>query len=615
MAYDSATLECDLVLEGGVTSAVIHAGLLVELGKTHRLRSIGGTSSGAVAAAAAAVAEALRTHHNSGNGFVALERFIAQLAQQNRWGRTQLLRLFQPGQGLKATLDCLLAMLQLPWHRGVARLLPRAAFVLVRSFAWWALLPALLPWVPWFGATLPGTRAAWLAALATLTTSLVLALVGAAAGLAWALLLRVPRNLLGLCSGHSAAEDALSDQLHKLYNGQLARRAEDAPVCFADLWCPKPDQPSPDGARAVNLQVVTTALQLRRPVRLPGDPGTEPLAGFCYDPKEWARLFPARVMQALDLAARGTPDVLTADGRRLRVAPPMARCPVVVAVRMSLGFPLLLSPVPMYQLRRRSGAQDGDGDDLVPHRVDFSDGGITSNCPVDMFDRPLPSRPTFTVNLFELPRGRATEVRFPENSAGPEDEPVANTTHGPAAVPALLSSVVMTALNWRDNLQRALPGYRERVLHVGLPPELGGLNLAMSAAEIEALAQAGAQGAKVLAGYQAIDAADEGQGAPAAPPAPSRWERHRWQRLRIALAALKVFARDMKRGSESGAPDYLTLLSARPSSLPVLSGPAAVQEGRRLLQGVRELGDGALVSPIEENAPRPRSLLHPRAPY
>lgn len=615
MAYESATLECDLVLEGGVTSAVIHAGLLVELGKTYRLRSIGGTSSGAVAAVAAAVAEAHRTHRKSNDGFIALEGFIAQLKQQNRWGRTQLLRLFQPGRGLKATLDCLLAMLQLPWHRGVARMLPRAVLILLRCFALWALLPALLPWAAWFGATLPGTFAGWLAALAMLTASLVLALVGAAAGLAWALLLRVPSNLLGLCTGHSDAENALSDQLHKLYNGQLARRAEDAPVCFADLWYPDPDKPPPDGVRSVNLQIVTTALQLRRPMRLPGDPGTEPLAGFCYDPSEWARLFPARVMQALDFAVQGTPHVLAPDGRRLRVVPPMARCPVVVAARLSLGFPLLLSPVPMYQLRRRSGARGSDDDDLVPHRVDFSDGGITSNCPVDMFDRPLPSRPTFTVNLFELPRGRAAEVRFPENSTGPEDAPVANATCGPAAVPALLSSVVMTALNWRDNLQRALPGYRERVLHVGLPPELGGLNLAMSAAQIEALARAGAQGAKVLAGYQAIDMTDDGQSASTAPPAPSRWERHRWQRLRIALAAFKVFARDMKRGSESGAPDYLALLSARPSPLPVLSGAAAVQEGRRLLQGARELGDGAPESPIEENAPRPRSLLHPRAPY
>jgi predicted acylesterase/phospholipase RssA len=611
MTYDSAALECDLVLEGGVTSAVIHAGLLVELGKTHRLRSIGGTSSGAVAAVAAAVAEALRTHRGSGNGFIALEGFIAQLAQQNRRGRTQLLRLFQPGPGLKATLDCLLALLQLPWHRGAARQLPRAALVLLRCFALWALLPALLPWAAWMGATLPGTPAAWAAALATLTASLALALVGAAIGLAWAVLWRVPKNLLGLCTGHSPAQDALSDQLHKLYNSQFGRRPEDAPVCFADLWHPTPDQPPAGGARAVNLQVVTTALQLRRPMRLPGDPGCEPLAGFCYDPQQWARLFPARVMQALDLAAQGTPDVLAPDGRRLRAAPPMARCPVVVAARLSLSFPLLLSPVPMYQLRRPADAQGASVDEPVPHRVDFGDGGITSNCPVDMFDRPLPSRPTFTVNLFELPRGRKAEVRFPENGAGPEDEPLPHATSGLAAVPALLSSVVMTALNWRDNLQRALPGYRERVLHVGLPPELGGLNLNMPPAQIAALAQAGAQGAKVLAGYQSIDPANGEQDAPMAPPSPSRWERHRWQRLRIALAALKVYARDMKRGSESGAPDYLALLSARPSPLPALSGAAAVQEGRRLLQGARELGDGAPVSPIEENAPRPRSLAAP----
>lgn len=615
MAYESATLECDLVLEGGVTSAVIHAGLLVELAKTHRLRSIGGTSSGAVAATAAAVAEALRTHKNSGQGFVALGSFVEQLAQQDRWGRTQLLRLFQPGPGLGPTLECLLAMLQLPWHRGVVRTLPRAALVMLRKFAAWAVLPALWPWAAWFGAALPAAWAGWLAALCTLLASLVLALVGAAAGLAWAVLRGAPRNLLGLCTGHSAGENALSDQLHKLYNGQFARRSEDAPVCFADLWYATPDAPPPDGARTINLQVVTTALQLRRPMRLPGDPGTEPLAGFCYDPIEWARLFPARVMQALAEASDGAPVVTAPNGRELRPMPPMAKCPVVVAARLSLSFPLLLSPVPMYQLRRQPGAPGGGDDELVAHPIDFSDGGITSNCPVDMFDRPLPSRPTFTVNLFELARGQPAAVRFPENGDGPEDEPAAKAEIGAAAIPALLIAVVMTALNWRDNLQRALPGYRERALHVGLPPELGGLNLNMAPQQIDALAQAGAQGAKALADYQLLDGIDDGHGEQALPAAPSRWERHRWQRLRIALAALKVFARDAKRGSETGTPDYLGLLSARPSPMPPLSGPAAVQEGRRLLHSVRELGDGPAVSPIEDNAPRPRSLLQPRAPY
>ena len=42
--------DCDVVLEGGVTSAVIYAGLLARLSKTYRFRCLGGTSAGAVAA-------------------------------------------------------------------------------------------------------------------------------------------------------------------------------------------------------------------------------------------------------------------------------------------------------------------------------------------------------------------------------------------------------------------------------------------------------------------------------------------------------------------------------------------------------------------------------------
>ena len=48
---------CDLVLKGGVTSAVVYLGSVIELGRAYRFHSIGGTSSGAIAAALAAAAE------------------------------------------------------------------------------------------------------------------------------------------------------------------------------------------------------------------------------------------------------------------------------------------------------------------------------------------------------------------------------------------------------------------------------------------------------------------------------------------------------------------------------------------------------------------------------
>ena len=38
---------CDLVLEGGVTSALIYTRLIAQLSKHYRFKSFGGTSSGA----------------------------------------------------------------------------------------------------------------------------------------------------------------------------------------------------------------------------------------------------------------------------------------------------------------------------------------------------------------------------------------------------------------------------------------------------------------------------------------------------------------------------------------------------------------------------------------
>src|SRR5689334_22503917 len=49
--------ECDLVMKGGITSGVIYPLAVCQLATTRRLRCVGGTSAGAIAAAGAAAAE------------------------------------------------------------------------------------------------------------------------------------------------------------------------------------------------------------------------------------------------------------------------------------------------------------------------------------------------------------------------------------------------------------------------------------------------------------------------------------------------------------------------------------------------------------------------------
>ena len=55
--FADAAAPCDLVLKGGAASGFVYSGTIVELAKTYRLQSIGGTSAGAGAAGVAAAAE------------------------------------------------------------------------------------------------------------------------------------------------------------------------------------------------------------------------------------------------------------------------------------------------------------------------------------------------------------------------------------------------------------------------------------------------------------------------------------------------------------------------------------------------------------------------------
>ena len=47
---------CDLIMKGGITSGVVYPLAIVELAQKYRFKNIGGTSAGAIAAAAAAAA-------------------------------------------------------------------------------------------------------------------------------------------------------------------------------------------------------------------------------------------------------------------------------------------------------------------------------------------------------------------------------------------------------------------------------------------------------------------------------------------------------------------------------------------------------------------------------
>ena len=104
--------------------------------------------------------------------------------------------------------------------------------------------------------------------------------------------------------------------------------------------------------------------------------------------------------------------------------------PILVATRMSLSFPLLISAVPLYAvdspcrttistegrsaLADRAPGPDAEenADAVAAPSFDvnwFSDGGLTANLPVHFFDSPLPTRPTFAIDLAPFAPGKEAQ--------------------------------------------------------------------------------------------------------------------------------------------------------------------------------------------------------------
>lgn len=64
---------CDIVMKGGITSGVVYPKSISTLAKRFTFKNVGGTSAGAIAAAATAAAEYRRVRTRSDDGFSMLE--------------------------------------------------------------------------------------------------------------------------------------------------------------------------------------------------------------------------------------------------------------------------------------------------------------------------------------------------------------------------------------------------------------------------------------------------------------------------------------------------------------------------------------------------------------
>ncbi len=579
-------------MKGGITSGVVYPLAAVELAETHgyEFRNIGGTSAGAIAAAAVAAAECGRRTKRNKESYDRIKRLPKDLGKK-------LTSLFQPSPRMRPLFNVLLFVIDKK-NRGKR-------------------LGGLLKAIggPLVGGALPGLgllalaialNGGWpLHVLAGLLAACV-ALAGAILAVAWegALLVReLPQYHFGLCPGNDRDEDAKTPPLTRWLSSlidELAGKPEGEPLTFGDLWWlgPEPDGASsscPFEKRQVNLQMMTTNLSQGRPYSLPFEAGEV----FWFDANELLDFFPRAVVDHMVASSSGT--ATGAQGALLHELPCSKDLPVVFAARLSLSFPALIAAVPLYAINHPL-----EGEVCTqPERCWFSDGGITSNFPVHFFDSPVPRWPTFGLDLAQLSPGEMPSNRQSDNVWLPKTngEGMAESwvgwehTSGFKRLGKFATSIFRTAQNWIDNRQMRGAGYRDRIAHVLLGDGEGGLNLTMDAEEIKGLAERGGAAAAELAKRFGPEPPDGTQ---------LTWDNQRWVRYRAYMELLERKGHEARRGSfcqTQGA--GLEELREDPPSYPFSEG-----EGR--LDGeadelVAEFGAWTGEERFSDGAPPPRT--------
>jgi Patatin-like phospholipase len=510
---------CDLVMKGGITSGIVYPPAACTLANAYWFRNIGGASAGAIAAGATAAAEYGRRRGRGAQSYARLAGLPNEVAGK------RLLQLFRPDPPTRALFRILMAVGRASGTAGGLR----AAIQVLGGTAGWLWI-ALAGWIiGWTAALLdvagqrPGTLL-WILVASWCGAGVCLLLVGQCAMLARQFVRSVPANFYGLCTGSAAHPPdelpSLTGWLDALLN-DLAGLPADRPLTFRDLWeAPQIDGDIINGEPVINLEVITTDLTRGRPCRVPSGLGT-----VYFSEAEWRRLFPEHVITWLkdhpDPRAGTRPPRSAIPGvGALLALPESADLPVVVAARLSLSFPLLISAVPLYAIDET--LPDNRGESPIADRCWFSDGGISSNFPIQFFDAPLPRWPTFGMDLAPpRPDGDLTPwVAAPDTVDWREYWDRFNTSAVPTDLAGFLLAIFSTMQNWRDNLQVSMPGYWDRIVHIPIAPNEGGLHLTVDPATMSRMGQRGGEAANVL-----LDTFS--------------WTNHAWVRYRSTMSALE----------------------------------------------------------------------------
>jgi predicted acylesterase/phospholipase RssA len=451
--------KCDLVMKGGITSGVAYPPVIMALKDLYRFEDIGGTSAGAIAAAAAAASEYGREVNN-----------FQELAHIGKWLNTKrnMRNLFQPSGETSALMNLVdiqfapsrlsgdkkAGQQQKDWIASIWSWLRR--FIPLRWLWYWLTRYPRPSWGAFFG-VLFGLFVAFIVSLIVFggfalfehtlitpatsvfwRTFIICGLLGSWLGYQFGALIDAiwklsnTTNFFGICTGHLESGKKKAQALTDWMAGELDTMAGlegKGPLTFGHLIHKKLRMNSggqfercEDGQEglnaSINLKMITTNLSQGQPYVMPQD-----LNGFLFKEEDMRKLFPKPVVEHMTRNP-GTYSIAQKDvyGKILKTIEFMAPggyyflpeandLPVVFAMRLSLSFPMLLSAIPLYTIKaevlKGSEARVQLGEkDLQTNW--FSDGGICNNFPMEFFDAWMPGHPTFGINLTSMPEEALT---------------------------------------------------------------------------------------------------------------------------------------------------------------------------------------------------------------
>lgn len=371
---------------------------------------------------------------------------------------------------------------------------------------------------------------------------------------------QVADNLHGLCNGATVGDQiGLTDWLHdrvealagtKRYNSDGELESSSRPLTYGDLEY-----------NEIGLVTLTTNVSQNSSESFPFADET-----WAFNPDAMAKLFPDPVSKFLvergKVATEHSSKRAQLEQQGLLKLPPAAELPVVIGARISLSFPVVLSAVPLWKLApiRR------DREWVTEYQeVWLSDGGICSNMPVHLFDSPLPSRPTYGINLgsgatetLDDPGGADSTMALahrnvwrPIRTGSGMSTPIAEINK----TTEFLGEVLTTMQNWSDNSMTKALGVRDRICTIRLGDGEGGMNLDMSAAKITGLGPRGSAAGENLGWMVRGVTPEHVDSSINDSEAATQWTRHRWTRLRSTALGAGRYAADVNDGrTKPGVP-------------------------------------------------------------